>query len=262
VRIADVRLESAERPFLAVNLPIGDPIRITGGSGTETYSRHVAQLSRPEDPFSFTSRGRFDCFTAGFFLEPLEETTRGILGIDERPLSGLRERISLDTVEGRSLWRFLAWLWSEAEQHGSPLETSDLVSREAEGALAALLVHAATSGEEGASLPPNRRAVLRKARDHVDANLKRPLRQADLARAAGVSARTLTRVFRECLGVSPMRYVRRIRLGAVHRDLLAGEPGSTTVTRVAMEYGFFRLGAFAGEYRREFQELPSETLRH
>jgi hypothetical protein len=29
-----------------------------------------------------------------------------------------------------------------------------------------------------------------------------------------------------------------------------------------MEYGFFRLGAFAGEYRREFQELPSETLRH
>ena len=35
-----------------------------------------------------------------------------------------------------------------------------------------------------------------------------------------------------------------------------------TVTDVAMAYGFFELGRFAGRYRHAFGEAPSRTLRH
>ena len=37
--------------------------------------------------------------------------------------------------------------------------------------------------------------------------------------------------------------------------------GTTTVTDVAMMFGFFELGRFAGRYRHTYGEVPSETLR-
>jgi len=53
--------------------------------------------------------------------------------------------------------------------------------------------------------------------------------------------------------MSPMKYVKQIRL----------DNGSTTVTYVAMDHGFFQLGRFSADYRRAFGELPSVTLlRH
>ena len=48
---------------------------------------------------------------------------------------------------------------------------------------------------------------------------------------------------------------------AVQRALLVADPLRTTVTEVAMHFGFFHLGQFARDYRQAFQELPSETLR-
>ena len=54
----------------------------------------------------------------------------------------------------------------------------------------------------------------------------------------------------------------RERLRAARAALRAAAPGTTTVTDVAMSYGFFELGRFAGRYRHTFGEVPSETLRH
>ena len=58
----------------------------------------------------------------------------------------------------------------------------------------------------------------------------------------------------------PIAFLRRKRLGDVHRALLmAGR--STSIREVAVEHGFIELGRFAREYRRHFGELPSTTLR-
>jgi AraC family ethanolamine operon transcriptional activator len=78
---------------------------------------------------------------------------------------------------------------------------------------------------------------------------------------AGVSERTLRAAFREALGLSPKQYTIVQRLRAVHDALQAADPRTTTVTDVAMAYGFFELGRFAGRYRLAFGESPSATLR-
>jgi transcriptional regulator GlxA family with amidase domain len=86
------------------------------------------------------------------------------------------------------------------------------------------------------------------------------VRVHDLARAGGVSPRTLHRVFARHYGAPPIAHLRRERLRQVRQSLLAAGPGDT-VTSVAFDWGFSHLGRFAAFYETCFGERPSETLR-
>ena len=92
-------------------------------------------------------------------------------------------------------------------------------------------------------------------------NLGEPVTVAELSRMAGVSERTLRAAFHDVLGLSPKQYEITERLRAARAALSAANPETTTVTDVAMTYGFFELGRFAGRYRHVFGEVPSRTLR-
>jgi transcriptional regulator GlxA family with amidase domain len=81
-----------------------------------------------------------------------------------------------------------------------------------------------------------------------------------LARAVGVSARSLSRGFQRLRGCSPMAAVRRARLARVRLDLLNAAP-EESVTDAAMRWGFYHLGRFSGLYASHFGELPSATRR-
>ena len=101
---------------------------------------------------------------------------------------------------------------------------------------------------------------VKRAVDHMRKNRGRKITMADLVSVSGVAARTLTKHFRAFLGVSPLRYLRRLRLAAVREILLCGASGAS-VTKVATQYGFTHLGRFAVQYHRCFGEFPSATLR-
>jgi transcriptional regulator GlxA family with amidase domain len=58
---------------------------------------------------------------------------------------------------------------------------------------------------------------------------------------------------------TPKAYLKTLRLNAARRDLLGGGP-RTTVTDVALEWGFLHFGWFSQDYRRLFGETPSQTL--
>lgn len=87
-----------------------------------------------------------------------------------------------------------------------------------------------------------------------------PVRVAELARRAGISSRTLYRTFARHAGVPPATWLRRARLEEVRKRLLEAAPGDT-VTAAALDRGFEHLGRFAGFYREQFGERPSDTLR-
>ena len=82
----------------------------------------------------------------------------------------------------------------------------------------------------------------------------------EIAAAAGVGIRSLQAAFRAQLGESPSSYARRARLAAAHAALR--DPGDgTTVTEVALRFGFAHTGRFAAAYRRRSGQAPSATLR-
>ncbi|GAB1688456.1 AraC family transcriptional regulator [Krasilnikovia sp. M28-CT-15] len=103
-------------------------------------------------------------------------------------------------------------------------------------------------------------AAVRRAVAFIEANLAQPMTIGDIAAAAGVSVRALQQGFREQLGVSPVGYLRRVRLAHAHDELRAADPARTGVSRVAHRWGFGHLGRFAGYYRAVYGCPPSETL--
>ena len=88
-----------------------------------------------------------------------------------------------------------------------------------------------------------------------------PLRVAALANLLMVSERVLRRAFQDTHGVSPSRYLRRLRLSEARRALLSAQDRLVTVTEIATLFGFLELGRFSVEYRAVFGESPSVTLR-
>lgn len=108
---------------------------------------------------------------------------------------------------------------------------------------------------------PAHRAI-RAACDYIDRNLADPITVEDIARAGGVSVRTIQNLFAQQLGQSPTNYLRNERLERARSDLAdAPSDSRLTVTDVALRWGFSHLGRFATTYRKRFGESPSETLR-
>lgn len=81
----------------------------------------------------------------------------------------------------------------------------------------------------------------------------------EVCRRVGASPRKLEYCFHSVLGVSPARYLRTLRLNGVHRELRRAHDGA--VHDIAARWGFRHMGEFAAAYRRQFGELPSQTLR-
>jgi len=95
---------------------------------------------------------------------------------------------------------------------------------------------------------------------HMRRNRTRKIAVADLAAVAGVAPRTLAKHFRAFVGVSPLGYLFRLRLAAARETLLGGVL-DRSVTDVAAENGFTHFGRFSVQYRRQFGEAPSATLK-
>ncbi|MBR1148996.1 helix-turn-helix domain-containing protein [Bradyrhizobium sp. AUGA SZCCT0431] len=129
------------------------------------------------------------------------------------------------------------------------------------------LIHAMISClAEGAPLQMSVRArrsdaIVGRLEEFLEANPDRPLYLVEICGAIGVPERTLRFACEEHLGMGPIRFLSLRRMHLVRRALLLADCRSTTVTRLATDYGFWELGRFAVAYRALFGESPSATLQ-
>ena len=102
--------------------------------------------------------------------------------------------------------------------------------------------------------------ALDKVCSYIHQNLDRELMIEELCVIAGVSWRTLNYAFCEYFDVTPKRFVMAMRLDRVQREL--HECGkSTKISAIANHWGFWHMGQFAADYRAQFGELPSATIK-
>ncbi|SFM76585.1 AraC-type DNA-binding protein [Pseudonocardia ammonioxydans] len=114
-------------------------------------------------------------------------------------------------------------------------------------------------GEDGRGRAP---LVVRRAMAFIEQNAGRDIGIDDIGAAAGVGKRGLQHAFRRYCGVSPIRYLRQVRMANAHRDLVSADPSrGDTVAAIADAWQFTHHGRFALDYRTAYGVTPGQTLR-
>ena len=115
----------------------------------------------------------------------------------------------------------------------------------------------ALAGPAAAARP----ASVRTAIDVIEADPLTPFTLSVLADRCGVNPRTLQKAFQQHVGVSPMAYLRQVRLRGAHEELRAADPSAKSVAAVARRWGFSHLGRFAAAHEAKYGQTPLHTLR-
>jgi len=108
----------------------------------------------------------------------------------------------------------------------------------------------------------SRRSAIRVARDLIHSKLFERLRLSDLCDQARLKVRSLENGFKEVTGLTPIAYIRSLRLNAARRALEHdSRDQQRTISEIAMDTGFWHLSQFAADYRSLFGETPRDTRR-
>ena len=99
------------------------------------------------------------------------------------------------------------------------------------------------------------------ARHYIREHLADPIRLSDLCSYAHLRPRALEYGFREVLRLSPLSYLKVLRLNVVHRQLVSNSCASRSISAIALDAGFSHFGQFGVDYKRLFLESPSATRR-
>lgn len=102
--------------------------------------------------------------------------------------------------------------------------------------------------------------AFRKALQYMRDHLQHDIYMDEVAAVAQISDRSLRMAFDDLLGVSPTRYLTLLRLHEASRQLSTRGTERQSVKSVAMSCGIWNLSRFAANYRRAFDEHPSDTL--
>jgi len=104
--------------------------------------------------------------------------------------------------------------------------------------------------------PPLEPYFLKRADAYIAERMHEALPTRELAGHCGVSLRTLEKAFGDFRGLTPVAYIRNVRLDHARRALADGKGN---VTDVAARFGFRSSTTFAIEYRKRFGIAPRDT---
>ncbi|MFI5706348.1 AraC family transcriptional regulator [Kribbella sp. NPDC051620] len=261
---AEVRVAPGElRDFFLVLLPLAGAAEVTSGNETVLVHPSAGAIPAPDRKFVVrwgagnrqlivrADRGGLERHLSKMLGKPLTEPLMFDLGVD----------MTAQTI--RSWRNVVDLLCREVDAETGPLE-QPLAMRELERLVFSRLLLAQPSNYSAAlhrepmSAAPK---MIKRATELIEAHAAEPLTVEDIAEAVGVSVRALQEGFRRHFDTTPMNHLREIRLRRVHTALKLADPAHTTVTDLALQWGFLHLGRFSVQYRQRFGELPSATLR-
>ncbi|MFE0450745.1 AraC family transcriptional regulator [Streptomyces sp. NPDC058914] len=249
-----------------VDLPVSGRLRWNqAGRGSALATPSRAAVFQPQGRATL-ERWYSDCRLIAVKIEAraLQRHLERLLGRPVRTPLRLAPELDVAAGPGRSWARMARLVVAEMDNDGGLLHQPLLAAPLQESLLTGLLLatgHAHREELDAPSAAARSPRAVELARDAVHARPEHPFTAAELAAVAGVGARWLQVAFRRQLGLSPMAYVREVRLARVREELERADPARTTVAEVAFRWGFGHLGRFAEKYRQRYGELPSETLK-
>ena len=102
--------------------------------------------------------------------------------------------------------------------------------------------------------------VLSRATEFIEKNASVPISVSDIYQFSNCNERMLQRVFSDYIGLSPVEFLRIIRLNWARQKIKTCGI-ELSITDIASGCGFSHLGRFSDYYRQTYGESPSETKR-
>lgn len=250
----------------AVALPLGQArFDLSVGSTQFSLDREHAGVFRPQHEVHLHSGWRWgdEVLLLKFDQAALEGELRALVAHDlDQPIE-LGHGIDLRSDLGRQ-WVRLSQVVANGLTADSGLAFNPLIAASLSSTLMTGLLlavehpHRHLLMKAPGPLPP---AMVRRATEIIEERAHEPLTITGIAAEVGCSARALQLGFAKHHGVSPNKYLARVRLERVHRALLASSPDTATVGAIASSWGYTNLGRFAGAYRQRYGVTPLQTLR-
>lgn len=242
-----------------VHFPLRSGFSVISAGQALDCDPHSGIVTCPSDIHELRTAPDSERLSLSIQREGLVRHLAALLGDEPNAPLAFSSSMDLQQGPGRSLAGFLRLVATEFDGAGV-LDSPLLASRFEQLVLTSLLTLQPsnyTSRLRVCARPIASRSVGRVI-DYIHENAAEPVRLADLVAISGVAGRTLIKHFRDGKGVSPMRYLRSVRLERVRADLQSGAPNG--VMTAALRWGFGHAGRFAIEYRERFGESPSATL--
>jgi AraC-like DNA-binding protein len=246
-----------------VPMPVSGNIQYLCGRQCGTATETVAFLPKLDTRYSFYWSADCESLIARIDRSAIESHLSTLL---QRPLS---KRLDFDIQLQVTTHAGLIWLRAIRDfidhlQQARELKGNHWLHREQEDLLLSTLLYVQPNNYSQAleaRFEPNvTPRKIRVAEEYIRANAHDVVTVSDLVTVAGMGPRGLRAAFKKYHGCTPLQYLRSVRMECACKELRDGEPG-TTVTGVAIKWGFAHFGRFAAAYKRQFGESPSASLR-
>lgn len=217
-----------------------------------------------DNEFELVTHGEFDVVALDVDLDFLTDYARRIEGIEWNRPALCSGALPGGDEANAALRELVLTVLRTASEAGALLAHEPMRRALVHAACDALLARLRGPGVERAPAlacvtSSTRQRIVREAREYMRRHAAEPLGVPDLCEALQVSRRTLQYSFHDVLQLSPVTYLRVLRLNGVRRELREG--GREPVADCAARWGFWHLSRMATDYRALFGELPSQTLQ-
>jgi len=256
----DIALHFPEMEYVRYQVAVaGSAATTIGGKTTEVDGEHACTTSLGRSMTVRCEAGH-ERLTLRIKTEALEQKLAALIGAKLRDKLEFVPCVNLADPKIEGLLRLTNFL--AGQLNSTTEQLPPVVVRELEQAIIVQFLIANQHRYSGLLEEDARDGtptIVRLAEEFIEANWNEPITIDTLAAITNVSARTLFRSFRRARNYSPMDFARMTRLRRA-RDFLSKPQDNTSVMGVAFACGFGSVGHFAGDYRKTFGELPSETL--
>ena len=167
-----------------------------------------------------------------------------------------------DTSAGLNWLQTMGWAYSQLSSKS--LVSSHLQSQIGEVLASSLLEFHESNHSQALRDSAEKKvvpAVVRMIEEFMEEHAQEPLTISQIARHAGVTARTVQLSFQRFRGLSPMQFLKEIRLRRVRVELETPQHAHVQVSSTALKWGFTHLGRFSSDYKQRFGESPSMTIK-
>lgn len=106
----------------------------------------------------------------------------------------------------------------------------------------------------------SREIVFGKSLAYIHEHLNQKITTSKICSVSGISERNLRYIFKETIGISPMKYIKALRLNKARKEIIQLN-GEHNISFIANKWDFGHSGQFAADYKKLFGEYPSESYK-